>query len=67
METRHEGIPMFAIGCIALIVFPLIGLVAGLMLGGPGAGLWGAGIGLILALALGGTAAMALMKASARR
>lgn len=58
---------MFALGCLALIVLPLLGFIGGLMLGGQQAGLWGAGIGLIAALAMSGTAALALMKASRKR
>jgi hypothetical protein len=58
---------MFALGCLALIVLPLIGFIAGLFLAGQGAGLWGAGIGLLAAIAMSGTAALALIKASAKR
>jgi len=58
---------MFALGCLALIVLPLIGFVAGLLLGGEGAGVWGAGIGAIIALAMSAIAGLALVKASAKR
>ena len=58
---------MFALGCLALIVLPLLGFVVGLMIGGQAAGLWGAGIGLIAALLMSATAAMALVKASRNR
>ena len=58
---------MFALGCLALIVLPLLGFVGGLMIGDQAAGLWGAGIGLIAALLMSATAAMALVKASRKR
>lgn len=58
---------MFALGCLALIVLPLIGFVAGLILGGQNAGLWGAAIGLIMAIAMCGMAGFALVKASRKR
>jgi len=58
---------MFALGCLALIVLPLIGFVVGLFLGGEGAGVWGAGIGAIIALAMSAIAGLALVKASAKR
>ncbi|HWU01688.1 MAG TPA: hypothetical protein VN222_03015 [Novosphingobium sp.] len=54
---------MVAMGCIALIVLPILGLIAGLMLGGLNAGLWGAGIGFVVALAMSGVTALALVKA----
>jgi len=31
---------MFALGCLALIVLPLLGFIAGLVMGGQAAGLW---------------------------
>jgi len=58
---------MFALGCLALIVLPLIGFVAGLILGGQNVGLWGAAIGLIMAIAMSGMAGFALVKASRKR
>ncbi|NOW44908.1 hypothetical protein FHW96_001054 [Novosphingobium sp. SG751A] len=58
---------MFALGCLALIVLPLLGFIAGLVMGGQGAGLWGAGIGLIAALLMSATAALALVKAGRKR
>jgi len=58
---------MFALGCLALIVLPLIGFIGGLFFGGEGAGLWGAAIGLMAAIAMSGTAALALVKASRKR
>lgn len=58
---------MFALGCLALIVLPLLGFIAGLVMGGQGTGLWGAGIGLIAALLMSAIAALALVKASRKR
>lgn len=57
---------MVALGCVFLIVFPLIGLSLGLWLGGAAAGLWGAAIGFALALAISGVTTYALVKASRR-
>lgn len=58
---------MFALGCLALIVLPLLGFIAGLVMGGQAAGLWGAGVGLIAALLMSAIAALALIKASRKR
>jgi len=58
---------MFALGCLALIVLPLLGFIAGLVMGGQAAGLWGAGVGLIAALLISAIAALALVKASRKR
>ncbi|NKI99776.1 hypothetical protein [Novosphingobium sp. SG707] len=58
---------MFALGCLALIVLPLLGFIAGLVMGGQAAGLWGASVGLIAALLMSAIAALALVKASRKR
>jgi hypothetical protein len=48
-------------------VLPLLGLIAGLMLGGREGGLWGAGLGFAAASLLSGTAGYALVKARRHR
>jgi hypothetical protein len=58
---------MLALGCLALIVFPLIGFVAGLFLGGEGAGAWGAGLGALIALTMTALAGFAIVKAGEKR
>lgn len=63
---------MVVVGCLALLVFPILGLIAGgLIAGGLIAGRtgaeWGAGVGLILALALCGTTGSMLIKAARKR
>jgi len=58
---------MIVVGCLALAVFPLIGLtIGGLADGRDGAAL-GAGIGFALALALCGMGSAALWKARRTR
>ena len=58
---------MVVIGCLAMIVLPLLGLFAGLFIGGLHAGFWGAGIGLAIALVLTWVSGAALVKAARRR
>lgn len=58
---------MIAIGCLALIVLPLLGLALGGFLGGPTGAKWGACIGLVLALALCGVTSYALVAAARRK
>lgn len=58
---------MVALGCLLLVVLPLLGFLAGAFLGGEGAALWGAGIGFGLAVASCGFAGYALVQASRRR
>ena len=41
---------MAVIGCLMLVVLPILGLVLGAVLGGPVAARWGAAIGLAIAL-----------------
>lgn len=58
---------MFAIGCLFLVILPLLGLfVGGAIAGMPGA-TWGTGIGFAVALLLCGVPAYALAKASRRK
>lgn len=58
---------MFAIGCFALIVLPLIGLALGGFLLGPVGAKWGAITGFALALAISGVTTYALIAAARRR
>jgi len=58
---------MVLIGCLAMIVLPLVGLFAGLFAGGLKAGIWGAGIGFAIAAALSWLSGAALVKAARRR
>ncbi|WP_185928841.1 MULTISPECIES: hypothetical protein [Sphingomonadaceae] len=58
---------MVAIGCLALVVLPLIGLALGGFLGGPTGARWGAGSGFVLALGLCAISSYALLKAARRR
>jgi hypothetical protein len=57
---------MIAIGCLSLIILPLIGLAVGGYIGGIDAAIWSALGGLMVAALLCGVTAMALMKASRR-
>lgn len=57
---------MIAIGCIGLIVLPLIGLAVGGYIGGLDAAIWSAVGGLTVAALLCGVTAVALMKAKRR-
>lgn len=58
---------MVVIGCLALVIFPLLGLVAGGLVDGPGGARLGAGLGFALAVALAGFGAFALWTARSRR
>lgn len=58
---------MFAIGCLALVVLPLIGLALGGFLLGPVGAKWGAIAGFVLALAISGVTSYALVAAARRR
>ncbi|WP_162835545.1 hypothetical protein [Croceibacterium mercuriale] len=58
---------MVALGCLLLVVLPLLGFMGGAYLGGGNATLWGAGIGLVLAVASCALAGYALVQASRRR
>lgn len=58
---------MVAIGCLALVVLPLMGLALGGFLGGPTGAKWGAATGFLLALGLCGISSYALLKAARRK
>ena len=58
---------MVAIGCLSLVILPLVGLVLGALFGGPEAAKWAAGAGLAAAMAICGVSALALVKAGRRR
>ena len=58
---------MAALGCFALLVLPLGGMMLGGWLAGTEGMAWGAGIGLALALAITGLTGGALVKAGRRR
>jgi hypothetical protein len=57
---------MIATGCLSLIILPLIGLAVGGYVGGLDAAIWSAVGGLVVALAVCGITAMALVKARQR-
>lgn len=57
---------MVAIGCLALFVLALLGLVLGGWLPGPSGARWGLGT-LVVAVVLCGASAYALTKVAARR
>jgi hypothetical protein len=57
---------MIAIGCLSLIILPLIGLAVGGYVGGLDAAIWSAFGGLMVAALVGGVGAMALLKARRR-
>lgn len=56
-----------AIGCLALVVLPLMGLALGGFLGGPTGAKWGAATGFVLALGLCAVSSYALLKAARRK
>lgn len=58
---------MIAIGCLALVVLPLLGLALGGMLGGPDGATWGAIAGLVVALGISAFTGYALVKIGRRR
>jgi hypothetical protein len=57
---------MIAIGCIGVIVLPLIGLAVGGYVGGLHVAIWSAFGGLVIGAIICGVTAMALMKARGR-
>lgn len=57
---------MIAIGCLALIILPLIGLAIGGYVGGPHLAMLFAVIGFVLAIAVCAVSALALAKAGRR-
>lgn len=58
---------MVAIGCLALLLFPILGLIAGGLLAGRAGAEWGAAIGFVLALVLSGAMGWALAKVAQKR
>lgn len=58
---------MAAIGCLLLIILPLVGLTGGGWLAGPDGAKWGAAAGFVIAAALCGVAGYVLAKASRDR
>lgn len=54
---------MPAIGCLMMIILPLIGAILGGMVDGPDGSVWGAGGGLAIALTIVGTGIAALVRA----
>jgi hypothetical protein len=57
---------MIAIGCLSLVILPLIGLAVGGYIGGLDAAIWSAAGGLVIAALICGVGAMALIKARRR-
>jgi hypothetical protein len=57
---------MIAVGCLALVVLPLIGLVLGALLAGLDGGIWGALVGLAIAVAISGIMGYALIRIGRR-
>lgn len=64
-----EGVPivMVVIGCLLLVILPLIGLVIGGYLGGLAVGLWTALGGFVVAFAVCSLSVLALVKARPSR
>lgn len=54
---------MIAIGCLLLIILPLIGLAVGGYVGGLDTAIWSAVAGLVVAALICGVGALALVKA----
>lgn len=61
------GAVMLAIGCLLLIILPLLGLAGGGMVAGLNGATWGAAIGFMIAAAICFVPGYALIKASRRR
>ena len=53
---------MIAIGCLSLVILPIIGLVLGGLIAGPAAARWGAAIGFGIALAICGVTGYAFAR-----
>ncbi|WP_202386983.1 hypothetical protein [Qipengyuania algicida] len=58
---------MAVIGCLLLVILPIVGGLIGGWLGGSSSAIWGAGIGFVIALAISGFAGFALVKAGRER
>jgi hypothetical protein len=57
---------MIAIGCLLLLVLPLVGLVAGALVAGPPGARWGAALGLTIAAIATGFSAYAMARIARR-
>jgi hypothetical protein len=57
---------MIAIGCLLLLVLPLVGLVAGAIVAGPPGARWGAALGLTIAAVATGFSAYAMARIARR-
>ncbi|MDE0880115.1 MAG: hypothetical protein OSB00_15870 [Sphingomonas bacterium] len=57
---------MIAIGCLLLIVLPLLGMVAGALIAGPQGAKWGAFVGLTLTTLAAGFSTYAMAKIGRR-
>lgn len=57
---------MIAIGCLSLIVLPIIGLALGGLLAGPVGAQWGAAIGFGVACAVTGLSGYAMVRIGRR-
>jgi hypothetical protein len=57
---------MFAIGCLLLVILPIVGLVIGLFLAGTAGAIWGAAIGFGVAAIAAGISMAALVQARRR-
>jgi len=57
---------MVAIGCLLLVILPIMGFVVGGAVAGAHAGMWTAAAGFAVALTICGAAAYALVKAGRR-
>jgi hypothetical protein len=58
---------MIAVGCLALVVLPLLGMVLGALLAGPDGATWGAIAGLVIAIGISGVMGYALVRIGRRR
>ena len=58
---------MVVIGCLLLVILPIVGFVVGGLIAGADAGMWTAALGFVIALAICGVAGYALIKASRRK
>ena len=57
---------MVAIGCLLLVILPIVGFVVGGMVAGAQAAMWSAALGFSVAAAICGVAGYALVKAGRR-
>lgn len=60
------GFAMLAIGCLLLIVLPIMGLALGGVVAGPVGARWGAGMGLAIAVGVAGISVVALARLKSR-